>query len=152
MADIKETDVLVAGAGPAGAIAARLLARHGRRVTLVDPGSCATDRLEVLPPSGCLVLQALDLVDILHDARVVRPCLGIRRRWGEMAPEFDDFLRRPGGTGYIVDRARFDERLRTAASEAGVRIIHGRVAAAHCDAESIHASIRTSAGDLILAA
>ncbi|MDE5454889.1 FAD-dependent oxidoreductase [Bradyrhizobium sp. CSA112] len=152
MADIKETDVLVAGAGPAGAIAARLLARHGRQVTLVDPGSCATDRLEVLPPSGCLVLQALDLVDILHDPQVVRPCLGIRRRWGAMAPEFDDFLRRPGSAGYVVDRARFDVRLRAAASEAGVRIMRGRVVAAQCEGERIRASIRTCAGDLILAA
>jgi flavin-dependent dehydrogenase len=144
--------VLVAGAGPAGAIAARLLARHGRQVTLVDPGSCATDRLEVLPPSGCLLLQALDLVDILHDPQVVRPCLGIRRRWGAMAPEFDDFLRRPGSAGYVVDRAQFDVRLRAAASEAGVRIMRGRVVAAQCEGERIQASIRTCAGDLVLAA
>ena len=152
MTDVRETDVLVAGAGPAGAIAARLLARHGRQVTLVDPGSCATDRLEVLPPSGCLVLQALDLVDILHDPQVVRPCLGIRRRWGAMAPEFDDFLRRPGSAGYVIDRARFDGRLRAAASEAGVRIMRGRVVAAQCEGERIQASIRTCAGDLVLAA
>ena len=46
MADIKEIDVLVAGAGPAGAIAARLLARHGRQVTLCrGPGTGRVGRV-----------------------------------------------------------------------------------------------------------
>jgi flavin-dependent dehydrogenase len=152
LTDISGTDVLVAGAGPAGATVARLLACQGRRVTLVDPGIGATDRLEVLPPSGFLVLQALNLADILHDPQVARPCLGIRRRWGAMAPEFDDFLRRPGSAGYVVDRARFDVRLRAAASEAGVHIIRGRVVAAQCDGQKIQASIKACGGDLILTA
>jgi flavin-dependent dehydrogenase len=152
LSDIREADILVAGAGPAGAIVARRLARQGRRVTLVDPGICVTDRLEVLPPRGCLALQALDLVDILHDPEIARPCLGIRRRWGAMPPEFDDFLRRPGGAGYVIDRTRFDVRLRAAATEAGVRIMCGRVIAAECDRETVRAAIRTQAGDLSLAA
>jgi flavin-dependent dehydrogenase len=130
---------------------ARQLARHGRRVTLVDPGICAIDRLEVLPPSGGLVLEMLDH-DILRDLEVARPCLGIRRRWGTMSPELDDFLRHPGSTGYVIDRARFDARLRAAATEAGIRIICGRVVAAQCDHGKVEVSIRTCAGGLKLTA
>src|SRR5437660_11927113 len=51
-------DVIVAGAGPAGAIAARDLARAGATVALVD-GSFPREK----PCGGGVTARALDLID-----------------------------------------------------------------------------------------
>ena len=49
MADL--IDIMVVGAGPAGANAARAAARHGKHVVLLDeqvkPGVCGADRIEL---------------------------------------------------------------------------------------------------------
>jgi len=56
-------DVLIAGAGPAGAAAARALARAGVRVALVERGEIGRPRLcgEFLSPEAAVDLEALDL-------------------------------------------------------------------------------------------
>ena len=123
-------DILVAGAGPAGATIARLLACKGRRVVLVDPRTRPTDRLEVVAPAAGAVVEAVGIAHLLRDRSLARPCPGIRRRWGTAATEIDDFLRRPGGPGYVIDRVRFDDALRAMAMEAGVDGVVGRVVAA----------------------
>jgi flavin-dependent dehydrogenase len=120
-------DVIVAGAGPAGASIARLLAMSGKRVVLVDPGVRITDRLEILPPAGYEALGAVGLAEVLDDPCIARPCLGVRRRWGSRVPDTDDFLARRGGRGFTIDRAAFDHALRTAAARAGVAFIRGRM-------------------------
>ena len=38
-------------------------------------------------------------------------------------PEYEDFLRHPRRSGYVVDRARFDDRLHAAAAAAGVEFV-----------------------------
>lgn len=124
------SDILVAGAGPAGASIARLLACKGRRVVLVDPLTKPTDRLEVMAPAARAVVEAVGIAHLLHDRSLAHPCPGIRRRWGTAATEIDDFLRRPGGPGYVIDRMRFDDALRAMAMQAGVEGIVGRVVAA----------------------
>jgi flavin-dependent dehydrogenase len=129
----RATDVLVAGAGPAGATMARLLALRGRRVVLVDPGTRPTKRLEVVAPAACRVAEAAGIAHLLHDASIARPCPGIRRRWGRADIEIDDFLRRPGGRGFVVDRAPFDAALRAMAIDAGATCLTGRVVAAQRD-------------------
>lgn len=126
-------DILVAGAGPAGATIARLLACKGRRVVLVDPRTRPTDRLEVVAPAASAVVEAVGIAHLLRDPSLARPCPGIRRRWGTAATEIDDFLRRPGGPGYVIDRVRFDDALRAMAMEAGVDGVAGRVVAARRD-------------------
>ena len=130
--------MLVVGAGPAGATVARFLAAHGRCTILVDPALSATERLEVLSPPGRWLMEALDLTALLGDPAIVRPCLGIRRRWGTPDTELDDFLRYPGGAGFVLDRARFDTRLREEARRAGVQCVRGRVT-----------SIRVAAGTVV---
>ena len=121
-------DVLVIGAGPAGATLARLLALRGRRVVLVEAGR-PLERTELLAPSSLPALAACGLQPLLHDPAIARVCLGIRRRWGGARPQTEDFLRHPAGRGYAVDRAAFDGALRLLAREAGVRAIAGRLAA-----------------------
>ncbi|RVP48878.1 NAD(P)/FAD-dependent oxidoreductase [Sinorhizobium medicae] len=122
-------NVAVAGAGPAGATIARLLALKGWRVSLIDSFSRRLERLEVLAPSSMPLIEALSLGDVLEDPAVARPCLGIRRRWLSTEVEFDDFLRRPPGRGFVVDRRAFDDRLRLLALAAGVERVVGRISA-----------------------
>jgi flavin-dependent dehydrogenase len=144
-------DILVAGAGPAGATIARLLARRGRRVVLVDPGARRTERLEIVAPPACRVVEAVGLAHLLHDPALARPCSGIRRRWGTADIEVDDFLRRPGGMGYVVDRAPFDDALRAMAMQAGVESLTGRVVAVRRD-DDVIVNIQSGARRVTIAA
>lgn len=123
-----ETAVAIAGAGPAGLTVARLLARAGMTVAVISP-PMGTNRLEMLAPSSMGILVALELTEIVRDPEVSRPCAGIRRRWVSRSIDYDDFLRRPGGEGFIVDRRLFDRRLRELCVSAGARMIAGRVTA-----------------------
>ena len=56
-------DVLIAGAGPAGAIAARQLALAGARVLMVDRETCPRDKLcgDTLNPGALALLESLAL-------------------------------------------------------------------------------------------
>jgi flavin-dependent dehydrogenase len=145
-------DILVAGAGPAGTTIARLLARKGRRVVLADPGTRHVERLEIVAPAACGVIEALGIAPLLDDASIARRCLGIRRRWGAMPIETEDFLRRPGGRGFVIDRRPFDEALRNAAKDAGARFIVGRVVAARPDAGAMVATVQSGSEMLEIAA
>lgn len=120
-------DIAVAGAGPSGATIARLLALKGWQVALIDPVGKRLDRLEVLAPSSMAIVDALSLGDVLKEPMIARPCLGIRRRWLSAEVEFDDFIRRPPGRGFVVDRRPFDDRLRSLALAAGTQFVIGRV-------------------------
>jgi flavin-dependent dehydrogenase len=139
----RPADILVAGAGPAGATIARLLACKGRRVTLVDPGARRVDRLEVIAPAACRVVQAVGIAHFLHDASLAHPCPGIRRRWGRDEIEIDDFLRRPGGRGYVIDRVPFDDALRAMAMDAGVVCVSGRVVAVRCGSDGMTVELQS---------
>jgi flavin-dependent dehydrogenase len=125
-----EADIVVVGAGPAGATASRLLALSGREVTLLDPKIKTIDRLEVMPPAGRGLMVALGLSHLLADPTIARRCAGIRRRWNATEPVLDDFLFHPGGAGFVLDRTRFDAGLREMARAAGVVPLRGRLAAA----------------------
>ena len=66
-------DAIVAGGGPAGAVAARVMARGGMRVLLLD--RLAARRLKVgeaLPGAALRLMHALDL-PLLSEARGHRP-------------------------------------------------------------------------------
>ena len=145
-------DMFVAGAGPAGATIARLLARRGRRVWLVDPGTRRVDRLEILAPAACRVVEALGIAHLLDDASIAQPCPGIRRRWGSARIENDDFLRRPGGRGFVIDRAPFDETLRRMAADAGVTCVTGRVVAARREGAAVVGKIESGSKELGISA
>ena len=59
----ENVDVLIAGAGPAGTIAATILARAGTRVMVVDRARFPRDKLcgDTLNPGALAVLQRLGL-------------------------------------------------------------------------------------------
>ena len=118
--DALRTDCLVVGAGPAGLTAARLLALKGRTVVVADSGAAPTTRLELLAPASLATVAAVGLEHLLDDPAIARGCLGIRRTRRSGERDYEDFLRHPCRVGHVVDRARFDERLRDEAVAAGV--------------------------------
>ena len=118
-------DVLVAGGGPAGAVSALCLARLGWRVVLLEAGTDGTAGYgETLPPESNPLLRTLGLWDAFQrSAPLESP--GIVSRWGQSFPSQQDFLCNPYGSGWHVDRARFDAGLRAEASRAGVTVLRG---------------------------
>ena len=124
MSEEQRTDVLIVGAGPAGAAAALALRRAGvKRVTLVSrPAGGALRVGESATPDVSRLLERLglsgDLAALGH-----RPHHGTLSVWGTPEPVADDFLRRGSGSGWHLDRAAFDEWLRRCAVSAGAHLI-----------------------------
>jgi geranylgeranyl reductase family protein len=114
-----ETDVLIVGAGPAGATAAYHLARHGIDVTLLDKASFPREKVcgDGLTPRAVVQLQKMG-VD-LEDPRFERhQGLRIYSRKTVLElpwPTLEDFP----GYGLTMTRSSFDELLVRAAEKAG---------------------------------
>jgi geranylgeranyl reductase family protein len=118
-------DVLVVGAGPAGSIAALVLARAGASVALLDKAQFPRDKacgdfigprgLQVLTDLGLPVPPGLDVGDMAvvgpTGRRVVLPCFN-----GVTYP----------GHARAMTRSVFDDALRTAALDAGSIAFAGR--------------------------
>jgi flavin-dependent dehydrogenase len=110
-------DVLVAGAGPAGAVAATLLARKGYRVVLADGVDPARHKIgEHLAASAVHLLRRLQID--FHPERHV-PNGGILSCWGSEQLIATDSFNDPEGPGLLLDRTAFDAALRANAVAAG---------------------------------
>lgn len=117
------TDVLIVGAGPAGAAAALTLARLGVPVTLVDREATPGWRIgESLPGAARRVLFALGALDRFTAARHAPAPLRMSR-WGSDDLQTLDAFRDPDGVGWHLDRARFETDLRADAVQAGARLV-----------------------------
>lgn len=114
-------DVLILGAGPAGASAALNLAGECR-VLLVDRHAEPLPRIgESLPPAARRLLTDMGLWEEFL-AQGHAPCFGNRSLWNGLAAE-QDFLRDPDGHGWHLDRARFESWLREKARERGAALL-----------------------------
>ncbi len=112
-------DVVVAGAGPAGSVAALVLAHAGRRVMLVDDVLSTKPKIgESLPGAARPLLQDLGLLSLVEKEPHL-PSYGNVSAWGTEQLIATDFIRDPHGIGWHLDRAKFDLDLRQNAQKAG---------------------------------
>ena len=142
----REVDVLVVGAGPAGATAALNLAPT-RRVALIDLRAQPRARLgESLPPAARRLLSDMGLWDSFR-VEGHSPCYGNRSVWGSPELVEADFLRDPDGHGWHVDRARFELWLRGIAVERGATLTApGRLESIDWDGDCWRARVATPDG------
>jgi geranylgeranyl reductase family protein len=119
-------DVVVVGSGPAGSIAALVLARGGARVALVDKAAFPRDKAcgDLIGPRGVRLLSDLGIdvpgVRPVDDMVVVGPT---GRRVRLPCYEGDTYP----GYALAVPRARFDACLHDAAVSAGAQPLTARI-------------------------
>jgi flavin-dependent dehydrogenase len=149
---VRHVDVLVVGAGPAGATLALNLAPT-RNVVLVERSPQTAPRIgESLPPAARRLLADMGLFASFAAQGHV-PCHGNRALWESETPVETDFLRGPDGPGWHLDRARFDAWLRRAAIERGAKIIApARVETIAHESKLWRVSLTTAAGPVSISA
>ncbi len=114
-------DVAVIGGGPAGAVAARLLAAWGRDVVVVTRAHDAAHDLAVsLPPSIDKLLRQVGMFDAVRAAGFLRST-GNTVWWGGQGRRTESFA--DGRRGYQVLHSEFDGVLLAAAADAGARVV-----------------------------
>ena len=117
-------DVIVCGAGPAGSVAALNLAPCWR-VLLLDTQKAAVPRPgETLPGAARNLLRDMGLLEAFLCAGHP-PCHAFRSTWGAARPLEREAMAAPDGAGWLVDRVRFDEMLRRAATGRGAKVATG---------------------------
>ncbi|HKD05078.1 MAG TPA: tryptophan 7-halogenase [Bryobacteraceae bacterium] len=120
-------DIVAVGGGPAGAAAAlsALRLRPGLRVAIVEPSTREDWRAgESLAPGCQEILRGLDCWERFRAEFQESP--GTCAAWGAATPYENDFLFSTRGSGWHVERARFDAMMRAAAHEAGAEVLVGR--------------------------
>jgi len=118
-------DVIVAGGGPAGAAAALRLATIGLQVAMIERSRYERPRIgETLAPSVQPLLHDLQVWDRFR-ALDPLPSWGTRSLWGDPVPAEHSHLASGYGSGWHVDRRRFDSMLADAAADAGVDHLGG---------------------------
>jgi len=118
-------DVLIAGAGPAGASLALLLGRRGLRVVLVTGGGVGPWQLgEHLSPLGCHALMRIDPALLTGHLT----CSGIDAAWGGSELQHTDYAVESNGFGLLLDRRALDTAaIARLASCNNVTVVNGRL-------------------------
>lgn len=121
----RSVDVAVLGGGPAGSATALALAHDGLSVVLVERSGYNSARVgETLPPEVRMTLRSLGLWDqFMSDAH--HPSSSILYAWGQSDLHEHDSMFNPYGTGWHVDRTRFDLMLVRMAETAGANVYTG---------------------------
>ena len=111
-------DVLVVGAGPAGSIAALVLARAGARVRLIDRARFPRDKLcgDTLNPGSLSILDRLGIGAPIRARAAAVTGMLVTGPGAHVAADYPDGLR-----GASITRRDLDVMLLNAAIESGVR-------------------------------
>lgn len=119
-------DVAVLGAGPAGSSAALELNRCGiEHVLLAESDHFRQERIgESIPPDTRKLLESLSLMSCF-DEEEHEPCLGSCSSWGADELGYNDYISNLYGSGWHLDRKRFDSFLAHQAAERGVSLRKG---------------------------
>jgi flavin-dependent dehydrogenase len=115
-------DVVIAGGGPAGATAARLLASWGHRVIVLTRSPSRHAIAESIPPSAGRLFERLEIQDAIDRAGFVR-ATGNTVRWANAETRREPFGE--NARGWQVDRPAFDALLLDLAERAGAIIQRG---------------------------
>ena len=122
--EVEQRQVVVIGAGPAGAIASALLKRHGHDVLVLE-----RQRFPRFSIGESLLSHCLDFVEEAGMLDAVRAAgfqtkHGAAFAWGERYTDFDfrDTFTPGQGSTYQVQRAQFDQLLADEAARQGVEI------------------------------
>jgi geranylgeranyl reductase family protein len=111
-------DVIVVGAGPAGATSARACARGGLKTLLLDKDAFPRQK----PCAGAVSARALALLDFpLSDDVIERECFGARIGCENRSV----VVRKHERIAVLVSRDRFDRFLTDKAIESGARFLTG---------------------------
>jgi len=143
------TDVLIVGAGPAGAVAAGFLRRQGRRVLVIEREAFPRFSIgESLLPQSMEILEAAGMLRDVVEAGFQHKN-GAAFAWGGRHTEFDfrDKFSAGWGTTYQVQRGRFDQVLAGAAARMGAEIrFRHELTAIALDGDRPRATVRDADG------
>lgn len=125
---MRDAELLVVGAGPAGSALAALASARGVRVLAIDRDRFPRDKVcgEFVSPEGCAVLDRLGLLDALHasGATAMDSCLLADAR-GRSATAPLPEIPGAGRAAVGISRRVMDERLVRHAASCGVDIREG---------------------------
>jgi flavin-dependent dehydrogenase len=119
--NVQQTDVVIIGAGPAGAVGAAFLRRQGRRVLVLEREQFPRFSIgESLLPQSMEYLEAAGLLRDVVEAGFQHKN-GAAFAWGDRYTDFDfrDKFSPGWATTYQVQRAAFDKVLADAAERQG---------------------------------
>ena len=125
-------DVVVAGAGPAGAATAHRLARTGRSVLVLERSRFARPRVgETLAPQVQPLLRELGVWERFGRTGPL-PSWGTRSVWDVPEPTERSHVSSGYGSGWHVDRRAVDQMLADAADAAGAEVRTGTSVVGAC--------------------
>lgn len=145
----ESTEVLIIGAGPAGAVAAAMLRQRGRQVLVLEREQFPRFSIgeSLLPQSMAYIEQAGMLRDVVEAGFQHKN--GASFVWGEQEASFDfrDKFGDGWGTTYQVQRADFDHVLARAAERTGAEIRYRHEVIAARPGRPAEVTVRDPAGD-----
>jgi len=146
---LESTEILIIGAGPAGAVAAGFLRQQGRQVLILEREQFPRFSIgESLLPQSMEYIEAAGMLQAVVEAGFQYKN-GAAFAWGERYTDFDfrDKFSPGWGTTYQVQRARFDQVLADCAARAGaeIRYCH-EVTAVDVDGERPQVSVKRPDG------
>ena len=121
-----QTDIIVAGGGPAGATVARLLAGYGLRVVVLERHAFPRYQIgESLTPRILPIFDFLNIRSEVERAGFL-PIAGHTVCWGEAQPRTTYYSPDHSRRGFQVWRADFDALLLDQARQAGAQVFEGQ--------------------------